>query len=61
MSLLTNILSAAIKTALVPVAIVRDVVDVATGETPEATMKTIDSAMSDVKDGMDDLADGELL
>jgi hypothetical protein len=51
--------SATIKTALTPVAIVKDVVNVATGEDAESTKKLIQSAQQDVTEGLDDLGEGE--
>lgn len=59
MGFFTNMVSATIKTALTPVAIVKDVVNVATGEDAESTKKLIQSAQQDVSEGLDDLGDGE--
>lgn len=50
-----SIISAAVKTALTPVAIVKDVVNVATGEKPTATKDLINSATDDVEDAIDDM------
>jgi len=47
MGFLTNLISATVKTALTPVAIVKDVVDVATGNEPESTKKLLKSAAKD--------------
>mgnify|MGYP007069479685 CR=1 FL=1 len=44
MGFLTNLISATVKTALTPVAIVKDMVDVATGSEPENTKKLLKSA-----------------
>lgn len=49
MGFLTNLISATVKTALTPVAIVKDVVDVATGNEPENTKKLLKSAAKDVE------------
>jgi hypothetical protein len=59
MGFFTNMVSATIKTALTPVAIVKDVVNVATGEDAESTKKLIQSAQQDVSEGLDDLGEGE--
>jgi hypothetical protein len=59
MGFFTNMVSATIKTALTPVAIVKDVVNVATGEEAESTKKLIQSAQQDVSEGLDDLGEGE--
>jgi hypothetical protein len=61
MGFLTNILSATVKTVLTPVAIVKDVVDVATGEDADNTKKLLSSAANDVDEAGDDLGDGEFL
>jgi hypothetical protein len=59
MGFFTNMVSATIKTALTPVAIVKDVVNVVTGEEVESTKKLIQSAQNDVSEGLDDLGEGE--
>lgn len=61
MGFLTNMLSAVVKTATSPIAVAVDVVNVATGEEPEATKKVLKSAARDVDDAMDDLEDLEIL
>ena len=59
MGFLTGILSATVKTVLAPVAVVKDVVNIATGEDANSTKELLDSAVDDIKQGVDDLADGE--
>ena len=49
MGFLTNIISATVKTALTPVAILKDVVDVATGEDAENTKRLLNSAAKDAE------------
>ena len=49
MGFLTNLVSATIKTALTPVAIVKDVIDVATGEEAENTKNLLKSAAKDAE------------
>lgn len=61
MGFLINIISATVKTALTPIAIVKDAVNVVTGEEAGATKDLLSSAASDVEDGFDDLGDGEVL
>ena len=60
MGFFSNIISATVKTVLTPVAVVKDVVNVATGEEVEATKKLLQSAREDAEDAFDDLGDGEL-
>jgi hypothetical protein len=61
MGFLSGIFSATIKTVLTPVAIVKDAVNIATGEEADATKSLLESAAEDVCDATDDLADGEML
>jgi hypothetical protein len=61
MSFLTNIFSATVKTVLTPIAIVRDVANVATGENTDATKEHLESVAEDVADAFDDLGDGEFI
>ena len=49
MGFLTNLVSATVKTALTPVAVVKDVVDVATGKEAENTKKLLKSAAKDAE------------
>jgi hypothetical protein len=60
MGFLSNIVGATIKTALTPVAIVKDVVNVVTDSEVESTKKLINSAGKDLSEAVDDLADGEM-
>jgi hypothetical protein len=61
MGFLSNIVSATIKTALTPVAVIKDVANVVTGQEADATKKLLESSAEDVKDSFDDLGDGEFL
>lgn len=61
MGFLSKMFSATVKTVLTPVAIVKDAVNVVTGEDADATKKLLESAAEDVKDAHDDLGDGEML
>ena len=49
MGLLVNLISATVKTALTPVAIVKDLADVATGNDPENTKNLLKSAAKDAE------------
>lgn len=60
MGFFSNIISATVKTALTPVAIVKDVVNVVTGDDADATKKLLSSAKKDADDAFDDLGDAEL-
>lgn len=53
-------LGATVKVALTPIAVVKDVVNVAVGEDADATKNLIESVGQDVADAGDDLADGDL-
>lgn len=61
MGFLSGMFSAVVKTALTPVAIVKDAVNVVTGEESDATKSLLESAAEDVSDAVDDLGDGEML
>lgn len=61
MSFFSNLFSATVKAALTPVAIVKDVVNVAVGEDADATKNLIEDAGEDIKQAGDDLADGEMI
>jgi hypothetical protein len=61
MGFLSNMFSAAVKTALTPVAVVKDAVNVVTGEEPDATKNLLSSAAEDVAEATEDLGDGEIL
>jgi hypothetical protein len=61
MGFLTNMISATVKTVLTPVAVVKDVVNIATGEEADATKNLLSSAAEDVSDAADELGDGEFL
>lgn len=55
MSFLPNVLSAVVKTVLTPIAIVKDVVNIATSEEPNSTRKLLESVGKDVEKALDDL------
>ena len=55
MGFLSNLVSATVKTVITPVAIVKDVVNVVTGEEADSTKKHIESIADDVEDAFDDI------
>jgi len=61
MGFLSGMFSAVVKTALTPVAVVKDAVNVVTGDEPDTTKSLLESASEDASDAMNDLADGEVL
>lgn len=61
MGFLTNIISATVKTVLTPVAIVKDTINIVSGEEADATKKLLSSASDDVSDATDDLGEGDIL
>lgn len=61
MGFLTNMFSAMIKTVLTPVAVIKDTVNIVTGNEPDATKDLLSSAVNDVEEGFDDLGDGDVL
>lgn len=61
MGFLSNILGAVVKTAIIPIAIAKDVVNVVIDEKPDAVEELIESAGDDIKKATDDLADGEVI
>lgn len=60
MGFFSNIIGATVKTVLTPVAVVKDVVNIATGEEADATKNLLQSAKRDAEDAFDDLGDAEL-
>jgi len=59
MGFLSNIVSATIKTALTPIAVVKDVVNITTDKDADATKNLLESAREDASDAFDNLGDGE--
>jgi len=53
MGFLTNLISATVKTVITPVAVVKDVVDVAMGNEPENTKELLKSAAKDAERAAD--------
>lgn len=60
MGLFGKLLSATVKVALTPVAVVKDVVDVTQGDAPLTTVSLVASATGDVIDGVVDLTNLDL-
>lgn len=61
MGFLTNVLSATVKTALTPIAVAKDVINVATGEEIDSTKSLLESAKDDIEESFEDIGDGEFL
>lgn len=61
MGFLSGIVSAVVKTALTPIAVVKDVVNVATDKEVDSTKNLLESASEDAKQATEDLGDGEIL
>lgn len=58
MGFFSDIISATVKTALTPIAIVKDAVDIVKGEEPENTKALLQSAGEDLSDAIDDACGG---
>jgi hypothetical protein len=56
-SIIGNVASATVKTALTPVAVVKDIYNVATGEDVDATEGLLGSAVEDLEDAWDETGD----
>lgn len=53
MGFFSNIISATVKVAITPLAVVKDVVNVAVGEEPNSTKKLLESAGKDAEKAFD--------
>ena len=60
MGFFSKIISATVKTALTPIAIVKDIANVATEDDVVATENLISGAVKDLADATESLGDGEL-
>lgn len=58
MGFFSSIVSAVVKTALTPVAVVKDAVDLARGEEPTTTKDLLTSAGNDVSEAIDEATGG---
>jgi hypothetical protein len=58
MGFFSDIISATVKVALTPIAIVKDVVNIATGQEPDATKDLLQSAGEDLSDAVDEACGG---
>lgn len=59
MGFFSDIISASVKVALTPVAVVKDAVDVVIGEEPNNTKELLKSAGEDAKDALDEITGGK--
>lgn len=53
MGFLTSIISATVKTALTPLAITKDAINIMTGDEPETTKNLLESVKEDLDDAVD--------
>lgn len=58
MGFFSNILSATVKTALSPIAVVKDAVNIATGNEADATKELLESAGDDFSEAIDEITGG---
>ena len=58
MGFFSDIISATVKTALTPIAVVKDAVNVVTGEEPDTTKSLLQSAVEDAESAMDEITGG---
>jgi hypothetical protein len=58
MGFFSNIISATVKVAITPLAVVKDAVNVAVGEEPNSTKKLLESAGRDAERAMDEATGG---
>jgi hypothetical protein len=58
MGFFSDIISSTVKVALTPIAIVKDVVNIATGQEPDATKDLLQSAGEDLSDAVDEACGG---
>lgn len=61
MGFLSKLVQAAVSTALTPIPVVKDIVDVALGETPKNTEKHLENISEEIEESFEDLEDGEIL
>lgn len=61
MGFFSKLISAGVKTALTPIAIAKDAVNVITDQDADSTKNLLESAADDVSDAADDLEDGDIL
>lgn len=60
MGFFSNLVSATIKTALTPIAVVKDTIEVVAGYEATHTKDLLDDAKDDLCDAFDKLSDGDL-
>jgi hypothetical protein len=61
MGFLSSIIGATVKTVLTPVAVVKDALNIVSGESPDSTKELLESIVNDLSEGVGDLGDGEIL
>lgn len=58
MGFFSNVVSAVVKTALTPIAIAKDAVNIVSGEEPDTTKDLLESIGDDLSDAVDDVTGG---
>ena len=61
MGFLSSIVGATVKTVLTPVAVVKDALNIVSGDSPDSTKELLESIVNDLSEGFDDLGDGEII
>ena len=61
MGFLTNIVRSAVKVVLTPIAVVKDVANIATNNEVDSTKNLLSSAADDLAESIEDWGDGEIL
>lgn len=61
MGLFSKLISATVKTILTPVAVVKDVVNIATDKKADSTKKLLESAGDDLDESIKDLGNSEII
>jgi len=56
-----KLVSATVKTALTPLTVVSDTINVITGQEPTDTISLLGSALEDAVESLEDLADGDMI
>jgi hypothetical protein len=61
MGFLSSIIGATVKTVLTPVAVVKDALNIVSGDSPDSTKELLESIVNELSEGFDDLGDGEII
>lgn len=55
-----NLIKATVQVAVIPVTIIKDVIDLANGNEPDATLTTLSDASDSLESSLSDLSEGDL-